>query len=110
VKLLFDENLPPSLVIRLATEYPESASVLKLNMGSRSDGEIIAYAKAHGYTIVSKDADFYWNCVAHGHPPKVIWMRCGNVSPAAAEDVLRRAKPQVNAFEFSDLVYLILSH
>ena len=110
MNLLFDENLPPSLVRRLARDYPESASVLKIGLGQGADTEIIAFAKAQGYTIVTKDADFYWHCLAHGHPPKVIWLRCGNLSPAALEDVLRRAKARVDAFAFSDEAYIIVSN
>ena len=110
MKLLCDENLPPSLVGRLASEYAQSASVLKIGMGSRPDAEIIAYAKTHRFTIVSKDADFDWHCVAHGAPPKVVWLRCGNVRPAALEDALRRAKPKVDAFEMNEEAFLILTN
>ena len=46
------------------------------------DADIWAYAKQHGFTIVTKDADFAELALLRGYPPKVIWLNCGNVSNA----------------------------
>ena len=36
------------------------------------------WAKQHGFTIVSKDTDFYQRSIFYGHPPKFVWLRVGN--------------------------------
>jgi predicted nuclease of predicted toxin-antitoxin system len=33
-----------------------------------------------------------------GHPPKVIWRRCGNATVAAVAELLRRNQSQIEAF------------
>ena len=56
--LLFDQNISPRLVDRLADIYPGSAHVSTLGMGNAMDIEIWQYAHDNGYMIVTKDADF----------------------------------------------------
>ena len=58
MKLLFDQNLSPHLPRRLADIYAESVHVRAVGLRDASDAEIWQYAKAEGYTIVSKDSDF----------------------------------------------------
>ena len=47
-----------------------------------ADSDVWEYAKQHGYAVVSKDADFMELALLRGHPPKVVWLNCGNVSNA----------------------------
>jgi predicted nuclease of predicted toxin-antitoxin system len=56
-------------------------------MDTASDTEVWNYAAEHGYTIVSKDADFHQRRLVMGAPPKVVWIRQGNcsVSDTAAQ-------------------------
>jgi predicted nuclease of predicted toxin-antitoxin system len=35
--------------------------------------------------LVSQDSDFAEIAAHYGHPPKVIWLRCGNHSGALAD-------------------------
>jgi predicted nuclease of predicted toxin-antitoxin system len=42
-----------------------------------------------GLTIVTKDADFHQRSFLFGHPPKVVWVRCGNASTSVIEQLLR---------------------
>ncbi len=58
MKLLFDHNLPPLLVSRLADLFPHSQHVFALGLDRASDWEIRDYALQNGYFIVTKDADF----------------------------------------------------
>jgi predicted nuclease of predicted toxin-antitoxin system len=58
VKLLFDENLSPRLIELLADGFPGSTQIERLNMRGATDAAIWAYARDHGFTIVSKDNDF----------------------------------------------------
>jgi predicted nuclease of predicted toxin-antitoxin system len=70
MKLLFDHNLPPLLVSRLADLFPHSQHVFALGLDRASDWEIRDYARQSGYFIVTKDADFSDLCVLLGFPPK----------------------------------------
>jgi len=38
------------------------------------------FAKRGGYTILTQDIDFSEMAQLLGHPPKVVWLRCGNTS------------------------------
>jgi predicted nuclease of predicted toxin-antitoxin system len=58
MKLLFDQNLSPYLPRLLADIYAESVHVREIDLRDADDFEIWEYAKADGYTIVSKDSDF----------------------------------------------------
>jgi predicted nuclease of predicted toxin-antitoxin system len=89
VKLLFDQNLSPDLVKRLADLYPGSAHVYHLGIDRVADKELRDYARREAFVIVTKDADFSDLCILLGFPPKVIWIRRGNCSTATIESILR---------------------
>lgn len=56
------------------------------------------YAVQQGLTIVTKDADFHQRSFLFGHPPKVVWIRCGNCSTAAIEQLLRQGRNDLMQF------------
>jgi predicted nuclease of predicted toxin-antitoxin system len=110
VKLLFDQNLSPRLVRLLADIYGESTHLHSLGMGTASDTEVWQYAAEHGYTIVSKDADFHQRSLLYGAPPKVIWLRSGNCSVAESAALLREQYIPIHRFlEDADAAFLALS-
>ncbi len=96
--LLFDENLSPRLVDRLADLYPGSAHVRDLGLRGSTDDEVWRLAGQAGHAIVSKDADFFQRAVLFGPPPKVVWLRLGNGPTDAAERLLRSRVATVRAF------------
>jgi hypothetical protein len=53
MKLLFDHNLSPRLVNRLADLFPGAQHVFLLAMGEADDSQIWNYAKQNGYVIVT---------------------------------------------------------
>ena len=87
--LLFDQNISPRLLDRLADIYPESVHVSTLGLGKATDSEIWQYAHDHDYMIVTKDADFSELGIVKGFPPKIIWIRRGNCSTQEIELILR---------------------
>ncbi len=89
MKLLFDENLSGRLAESLADIFPGSEQVLVAGLGGRRDDEVWEYAKVHGFTLVSKDSDFYDLSVEAGAPPKFIWLRLGNCTTSVVEVLLR---------------------
>jgi predicted nuclease of predicted toxin-antitoxin system len=78
MKLLFDENLSPKLPGLVAASFPGSQHVRDCGLLGRSDDEVWAYARDHGFAIVSKDSDFQQRILLLGHPPKLVWLRIGN--------------------------------
>lgn len=109
MKLLFDENLSPKLVHKLAGIFPESAHVDRVGLGSEHDDEVWEYAKTHNFTIVSKDSDFHEKSLLKGFPPKVVWIRRGNCSIQQIETILRNHKEDIAKLDADDeLAFLIL--
>jgi len=99
MKLLFDQNLSPRLVRRLDGLYAGSSHVSLVGLDSATDSAVWAYAQANNYCIVTKDTDFNDMIVVRGFPPKVIWLRLGNCTTNAVEQVLRAGHAQIVAFE-----------
>jgi predicted nuclease of predicted toxin-antitoxin system len=99
MKLLFDHNLPPSLVTRLADLFPDSTHVFALGLDRASDVEIREFAHQEALVIVTKDVDFSDLCLLKGFPPKVIWIRRGNCSVNQLEQLLREHFEQIEVLE-----------
>lgn len=89
MKLLFNHNLSPRLVNRLADLFPESTHIYTLGMDQSDDLEVWTYAQSHGFTIVTRDSDYNELLVLKSFPPKVIWIRRGNCSTTEIEAMLR---------------------
>jgi predicted nuclease of predicted toxin-antitoxin system len=99
MKLLFDQNLSPKLVNRLAYLFPGSSHVQSVGLDCASDNEIWEYARLNGFAIVTKDEDFNNASVVRGSPPKVIWLQLGNCTTAQLETTLRARCADIEAFE-----------
>lgn len=87
--LLLDHNLSPKLIQRLADLYPASTHVYLLGLHTVNDQAVWDYAREHGYTVVTKDADYSELLLLYGYPPKIIWIRRGNCTTQAIENLLR---------------------
>ncbi|HET7621361.1 MAG TPA: DUF5615 family PIN-like protein [Gemmatimonadaceae bacterium] len=98
LKLLFDQNLAPILVRRLADLYPESTHVRDIGLQEADDEDIWRHAAIEGFAIVTKDDDYRQRSFVRGHPPKVIWVRLGNCTTAEVEQVLRTRCDDVSKF------------
>ncbi|MBI3894527.1 MAG: DUF5615 family PIN-like protein [Acidobacteria bacterium] len=99
MKLLFDQNLPPSLVERLADLYPDCAHVSRIGLERAQDEVVWNYARENAFTIVTKDADFGEMSILLHPPPKVIWLRRGNCSSDEIAEMLRTQCEAVVAFQ-----------
>ncbi|WP_228061604.1 DUF5615 family PIN-like protein [[Phormidium] sp. LEGE 05292] len=72
MKLLFDHNLSPRLVNRLADIFPNSNHLFLLGFDQVPDREVWQYARDNNFIIVTKDSDFNEIVILRGFPPKVI--------------------------------------
>lgn len=109
MKLLFDENLAPSLALILADIFPQSQHVARIGLGAVSDREVWEYAKEHHYTLVSKDSDFHELSLLYGSPPKVVWIRRGNCSTKQIELILRNKQEDIRSLlDNREATYLVI--
>lgn len=103
MKLLFDENLSPSLARRLIDVFPDSAHVHELGLGSADDSTISKFAREHDYVVVTKDADFRALRLTFGQSAsRVVWIRSGNGSTKAIEQALRLRVEAIKAVVTDD--------
>lgn len=110
MKLLLDQNMSRHLVRLLGVEYPDSIHVGAAGLAEADDYAIWQHAGAHGYVLVSKDNDFRQLAFLHGPPPKVVWLRVGNVDTTAIDELLRLSAERLAVFVASqDESLLVLS-
>jgi predicted nuclease of predicted toxin-antitoxin system len=99
LKLLVDENLPPSAALDLADLFPDSIHASSVGLASVADGVIWEFARDHGYVFITKDKDFANLSLAHGAPPKVILIQTGNCSVEELLSLMRRNSIRFVEFE-----------
>lgn len=107
-RLLFDENLAPSLPQRISDLYPESAPVRDLGLSAADDEHVELHARVGGYVIVTKDDDFRQRSFLRGAPPKVLWTKLGNCSTVDVEHALRSRHAALVAFAEDDTAALLV--
>lgn len=88
MRLLFDPNLSRHLVGHLRDAFPDSRHVTEVELDAASDREVWEFARGNDLVLVSKDSDFRQLAFLYGPPPKVIWLRVGNVSTGDIVQVL----------------------
>jgi len=71
------------------------------------DQEIWEYAKKHDFAIVTFDSDFYDISVINGHPPKILWIRTGNLPTDKIAQLLETKEEIIKNFlEREDFQYI----
>lgn len=99
MKLLLDENLSDRILPRILDLYADSSHVKHPGLWQTDDAVIWDFARQHGFTIVSKDADFHQRSLTFGHPPKFIYLRVGNRPTSRIALLLRTQEQTILAFE-----------
>lgn len=102
MKLLLDENLSRRIVPFLQDAYPDSTQIPLLGMETATNQEVWDLAKTHDFVIVSKDSDFYDLSLVRGVPPRVIWIRTGNVTKSAITHLLIQNREKLESFFFEE--------
>lgn len=89
--LLIDENLPATMVGEFC-EFVHASS-----LGKRpTDDELWELAKSRDMVILTKDTDFFNRMVSEGPPPKVVWLRVGNMRRRDLERFFRECWPSIS--------------
>jgi predicted nuclease of predicted toxin-antitoxin system len=98
VKLLIDMNLSPQWVERLNAAGVTADHWSAVGRVDAPDIEIMAYAAAHDYIVLTHDLDFSAVLAAtQGTKPSVVQIRSDNLSPAAIGEPLIAALRQMAA-------------
>lgn len=91
IKVLIDENLPALLVSTF-----EAGSIHATQLGARmADIGLWNYAREYGLVILTQDADYFDLLTLHGSPPKVVWVRTGNLRLAQLQQMINSQWPSV---------------
>ncbi len=98
MKLLFDQNISHRILHHLPDRLKGSSSVKKEGLINASDAEIWKYAKTREFIIVTQDYDFNDLSLLHGFPPKVIWLRLGNLRTSQIVEILDRNFDAIQEF------------
>ncbi len=80
MKILIDENLSWRIRKSLSPYFEDVFHLSDLGFLKESDKNIWSWAKKSGFSILTKDSDFYFMSVVNGCPPKVIRLKCKNLS------------------------------
>jgi predicted nuclease of predicted toxin-antitoxin system len=99
MKLLFDQNISYRIVKKLSDAFPLGLHVSKVGLASPAkDSSIWQYARSNSYAIVTFDEDFVDLAGLYGSPPKVVWLRLGNVSTSAVAQKLIDNRKNIESF------------
>jgi len=80
IKLLFDQNISFRIIRLLSNSFFGCCHVRSVGLNNCSDTEIWKFAKENDFAIVTYDADFFDISILRGFPPKIIWLRTGNLT------------------------------
>jgi predicted nuclease of predicted toxin-antitoxin system len=75
-------------VKHLSSTFQDSKQVRLVGLEDASDDDIFNYAKTHGFSIVTFDSDFIDLNTMRGIPPKIIWLRTGNLTTKSIAELL----------------------
>jgi predicted nuclease of predicted toxin-antitoxin system len=98
VKLLLDQNLSHRLAPTLGRRFPGSRHVKEVGLDGASDESIWRYARLHGFTVITKDADFMHRSLVRGFPPKIIQLQVGNASTDQLAALIRARTALISRF------------
>lgn len=98
MKLLFDQNISPKIVKQVESEFPDSTQVRFIGLEDSADSVIFEYAKRNEYAIVTFDSDFADLHLLRGHPPKIIWLRTGNLTTRAVYQIVESMQATIQNF------------
>jgi predicted nuclease of predicted toxin-antitoxin system len=88
MKLLFDQNISHRILQFLPEEFDGSSHVKTEGLINLPDRQIWDFAKQRDFIIVTQDSDFNDLNSLYGFPPKIIWVRAGNLSTKAIFEIL----------------------
>lgn len=102
MRFLFDQNISHRIIELLPAQFYDSTSVKKEGLINAPDRQVWEFAKAHNYIIVTQDSDFNDLNTLYGFPPKIIWIRTGNLRTQEILKILIDHIIDIEKFIFDD--------
>lgn len=79
MNLLFDQNISFRITKKIKHFFSTCKHISDCGLAGCEGSDIWDYAKKNHYAIVTFDSDFYDISLIKGHPPKIVWIRTGNL-------------------------------
>ncbi|GAB4047636.1 DUF5615 family PIN-like protein [Spirosoma litoris] len=98
MKLLLDQNISFRVVKKLKEYFPVIEGVRENGLYNQDDRVIWEFSRQNGFTVVTFDEDLYNLTTLYGPPPKIIWLRTGNLTNDEIVELLTRYKPTIESF------------
>ena len=98
MKFLLDQNISFRLVATLESHFPGTAQVKRLGLTNKTDKEIWNYARQHDFILLTFDSDFYDLSVTLGSPPKLVWLKTGNITRKNISELIISRMEEIKAF------------
>jgi len=98
MKLLFDQNISFRILVKLSDSFYDSRHVKTEDLINVTDLEIWDYAKHNEFTIVSQDSDFNDINLIKGFPPKIIWIKTGNLNTDEIAELFEKHQLEIEEF------------
>lgn len=96
MKFLLDAHLPRSLCALLAEHGHDAIHTLNLSAGNHTKDSVISQISVRDErVVVSKDSDFVYSHVLHGHPWKLLLIKTGNISGQDLRALFSRHLPTI---------------
>ena len=98
MKLLFDQNISYRITQKLKDYFPGCSHVSESKLNDCEDLEVWKFARENDFVIVTFDADFYDISMINGYPPRIIWIRTGNLSTDEIVQIMIDNRISISAF------------
>jgi len=102
LSLLFDQNISPKIIKHLSDLFPDAKHVFRVGLEDAPDSAIFEFAKKNQLSIVTFDSDFVDLSVVRGSPPKIIWLKTGNLTTKSVVVLLNKNIELIRQFLESD--------
>ena len=98
MKFLFDQNISHRILRLLPDQFDGSSSVKDEGLINSPDRLFWEFARQNDFIIVTQDSDFNDLNSLFGFPPKIIWIRTGNLKTNAILDILIKYEYEIEQF------------
>jgi predicted nuclease of predicted toxin-antitoxin system len=98
MRLLFDQNISFRITKKLKSYFSDCYHVSDCGLLDCEDPDIWKYAKDNDFAIVTYDSDFYDLSIINGHPPKIIWIRTGNLTTSEFAQLMINNQKIIKSF------------
>ena len=112
MKLLFDQNISFRILKKLPESFRDCVQLNQVGLQNCIDSDIWQYAHDNNYVIVTFDSDFYDISLLNSSPPKIIWLKTGNLITQEIADLLIANENSIKEFisnhEMADTACLVI--